>query len=237
MALVINGEKSYEGRVLNVYSRDERVMSDIYALVSRASVAEADGSVKDLYLKAHFECDTREVDYEVDASPAVLALVNAKLLLDSAKSRVGSAEKKVAEVAARVPVAKAVSPGLSRGDLVMVAGKVEGLVKGDFHEVAWVGNSHFNDSLRVLLVVNGKKVYCSDAKVLRVSSEDELKAAEAKAAEVLANRLARNASSLRDAEDDLASAKLAVPAAEAVYLAALEASEVAAMCAAEAAAA
>lgn len=62
-------EVSHVGRVLQVYSRDYRAMSDVYTLATFALVFCDDGSAEELLVNANFECDVSGGRAAVDASP------------------------------------------------------------------------------------------------------------------------------------------------------------------------
>lgn len=68
---------SYEGRVLRVYQRDYRAMSDVWTDATFASVITADGTVEEILVNANFECDMGGGAAEIDATPEVLAQVEA----------------------------------------------------------------------------------------------------------------------------------------------------------------
>jgi ribosomal protein L24 len=180
MSVIEGSVVSYEGRVLEIYSREERVMSDVYADVSYARVIEDDGSVRSVFLRSHFELDVSERRATVDATPEWKAYhATYKAMVDASNAHARAVEwAKRAEK----PVAPAF-PRIKRGDLVMVTGKVAGLTKGDIVSVDWAGTSKFSDAERVGVMVDGKRVYCPASKVCRVHSAEEMEAAET-AAEV-----------------------------------------------------
>ena len=72
---VPSGERSvtYEGRVLRVYKRDYRAMSDVYTLATFATVVEPDGTIEEVLVNANFECDVGGGHAQVDATPECLA--------------------------------------------------------------------------------------------------------------------------------------------------------------------
>lgn len=211
MAVFTDGVVTHAGRVLSVTTREQRVMSDVYADVTHARVVEDDGSVTEVYVKAHFECDSRHAYAVVDAGPEWHALAMAKAALSTAQSTVERATKLVAVAARPVPPSL---PAVSRGDTVEVTGKVAGLTKGDFLTVAWAGRSQYTGATRVGFVVGAGKVYCPATKVTRVCSTEELEAADTAAA--LATEHNRESAALNMAE-----ATAALAAAETAYQAAL----------------
>ena len=88
---VPSGERkvTYEGRVLAVYNRDYRAMSDVYTYATYALVVEEDGSVREHMVNANFECDVGGGRAEVDASPECLQIKaeHARKLADAKKAR------------------------------------------------------------------------------------------------------------------------------------------------------
>lgn len=69
-----NPRVSYVGRVLSVYNRDYRVMSDVYSLTTFALVVEDDGTISEHMVNANFECDVSGGHAEADASPECLRI-------------------------------------------------------------------------------------------------------------------------------------------------------------------
>lgn len=67
-------EVSYVGRVLNVFKRDYRAMSDVYTLATFATVVEDDGTINEHLVNANFECDVGGGHAEVDATAECLAI-------------------------------------------------------------------------------------------------------------------------------------------------------------------
>lgn len=62
-------EVTLKGCVVSVSTREERVMSDVYAPVTYAVVFDAaTETFKEVYVRAHFECDPGTSSTEVDAS-------------------------------------------------------------------------------------------------------------------------------------------------------------------------
>ena len=73
---VPSGERkvTYEGRVLSVYNRDYRAMSDVYTLATFALVVEDDGSIREHMVNANFECDMGGGHAVADATPECLQI-------------------------------------------------------------------------------------------------------------------------------------------------------------------
>jgi len=65
---------TYVGRVLRVFQRDYRAMSDVYTLATFAEVVEDDGTIKEHLVNANFECDVSGGRAEADANMAALAV-------------------------------------------------------------------------------------------------------------------------------------------------------------------
>lgn len=175
MALHEEDGISYQGRVLKTYERDERVMSDIYAPVSYATVVEDDGSTKEVRLRAHFELCTSRRHAVADATEEWKEFAKAKEALRMAEGALQKTQKMAKDAERPVPASM---PETRRGDLVMVTGKVPGLEKGSIVEITWAGQSKFSEALRLGTVVDGKKLYFSASKVVRVCSEDDLAIAQ-----------------------------------------------------------
>lgn len=214
---------SHEGRVVAKHSREERVMSDIYADVSYATVVNDDGSISSVYLKSHFECCPWTAYAVVDATPEVLALHAAYGARCSAENAVKVATALVAKLSKSAKPVAPVLPGFSRGDLVMVTGAVPGLTKGDLVTLDWAGRSKFSGADRVAVLVNGVRAYFPGTKVTRVASTDELAKADDAAMAATARNEAARVEALADEEAALANALAALPAVEAAYQAALSA--------------
>lgn len=94
------GEPTYVGRVLNISSKEERIMSDVWDIVSYATVLEDDGSTKVICLGGrefgwHF-------DAKVDADPAVLAAWQAEQEAKRLAAEAAYREQKRIENAARL---------------------------------------------------------------------------------------------------------------------------------------
>lgn len=70
---------THEGRVIKVYQRDYRAMSDVYTFAVFALVQEDDGSFKEHMVNANFECDNSGSFAREDASPELLAAYQAHL--------------------------------------------------------------------------------------------------------------------------------------------------------------
>lgn len=223
MAVVSDGVVTHAGRVLSVTTREQRVMSDVYADVTSAAVINDDGSTSDVHVKAHFECDTRHAYAVVDATPEALALMAARGKRAGAENAVKAATALVAKLSKAGRPVVPVLPRCRVGDTVMVTGKTPGLEKGSLLTVCWAGTSRYSDQARVGVLVNGAKVYCAETKVTRVASVAELEAADEAAAVATARNEAARVEALAAAEADLASALAAVPAVESAYQAALSA--------------
>lgn len=78
---------TYVGRVVKVYSKDHRAMSDVYTTATFATVVEDDGSVAEVLVNANFECDTSNGRAKADADPmALLAYVNHLKAIEDARA-------------------------------------------------------------------------------------------------------------------------------------------------------
>lgn len=134
------------GRVLDSYFSCDRVMSDIYADVLWIKVIEDDGSVKNVYGKAYFECDTRQVSVTKDAAPEWMHLMQVRMELKSAERNVvecDSASIRDSEQA----VANFCAP--KRGEKVVVTRKGKNVKNGETGVCFWVGQSKFDNGMRV----------------------------------------------------------------------------------------
>jgi hypothetical protein len=69
----VGEEATHEGRVLRVYNRDFRAMSDVYTYATYADVIEDNGAVKEVMVNANFECDTSGGRAIVDATDEAIA--------------------------------------------------------------------------------------------------------------------------------------------------------------------
>lgn len=65
---------SHVGRVLEVFRRDYRAMSDVYTLATYARVATDAGTVEEVFVNANFECDMSGRTASVDATPEAIAV-------------------------------------------------------------------------------------------------------------------------------------------------------------------
>lgn len=178
MAFYRNGSLSYVGRVLWVESREERVMSDVWAYVTYTGLVEDDGSVRKQLVKCHFELDGGDGHAVADATPEVLELVRAYDKRCSAERAIQDAEKRLAKLSKPLKPVVPLMPRIAVGDMAMVVGAVPGLAKGDMVNIVWTGRSQFSDAERVGLLVDGKKVYTAAAKVSRVCTVEELEKAD-----------------------------------------------------------
>lgn len=213
MAFYRNGSFSYVGRVLWVESREERVMSDVWAYVTYAGLVEDDGSVRKERVKSHFELDGGDGHAVMDATPEVRELVMAYDRRRFAERAVEDAEKRLAKLSKPLKPAVPLMPRLAVGDVAMVVGAVPGLKKGDMVDVVWTGRSQFSDSERVGLLVDGKKVYTAASKVSRVCTAEELEKADQVAEIVTKHSEIKRQDGLLEVGRELEEAKKAYAAA------------------------
>lgn len=64
---------THVGRVIDVFKRDYRAMSDVYTLATFALVLDENGKLQEVMVNANFECDQSQGRAEVDATAEVLA--------------------------------------------------------------------------------------------------------------------------------------------------------------------
>lgn len=69
--------ETYIGRVVEVFNRDYRAMSDVYTYATFALVLTEEGDLREVMVNANFECDMSGGRATVDATPEVLAQVAA----------------------------------------------------------------------------------------------------------------------------------------------------------------
>lgn len=96
---------SYEGRVLAVYHKDYRAMSDVYTWATYAEVLGDDGLLHEVMVNANFECDVSGGRAVVDATPEVIAQAEALRAAAAAEAerRAEAARQAAAEREARAP--------------------------------------------------------------------------------------------------------------------------------------
>lgn len=80
-------ETTHVGRVLEVYSRDYRAMSDVYTLATYARVANEDGTTQEILVNANFELDGGMGHAEVDATPEIRSAVATRREADERAAR------------------------------------------------------------------------------------------------------------------------------------------------------
>lgn len=97
---------TYEGRVLSVYNRDYRAMSDVYTLATFALVVEEDGTIREHMVNANFECDVSGGRATVDATPECLQIKaeHDRKLAEAQRARDEAARKARAEEEKNRPV-------------------------------------------------------------------------------------------------------------------------------------
>lgn len=70
-------EITYVGRVVAVFNRDYRAMSDVYTWATFATVVTEDGKIDEVLVNANFECDLSAGRAVVDATSESLAAFHA----------------------------------------------------------------------------------------------------------------------------------------------------------------
>jgi hypothetical protein len=89
---------TYEGRVLAVYNRDYRAMSDVYTYATFASVLSEKGSIVEILVNANFECDMGGGEAVVDATPEVVAQAAALKAAEAAAAEKAAEEREAARI-------------------------------------------------------------------------------------------------------------------------------------------
>jgi hypothetical protein len=74
-----SAREAYVGRVVKVFMRDYRAMSDVYTLATFATVMNDDGTFSDVLVNANFELDVSGDHAAADASPETLTAWHAHL--------------------------------------------------------------------------------------------------------------------------------------------------------------
>lgn len=211
MSVTENGvSELYVGRVLGRVSREERVMSDVYAQVSYAQVVEANGETREIHLRSHFECCASTRWAEMDATPEWRAYAAAYSHLAKATA---SYVKAVAKVEG---IEKWTVPTMEpkKGSYVMVDRGSKGAKKGASGEVFYVGTCRFSGKPRIgFKGADGVAQWSAAGSVSVVPTVEELEAHEALAA-------ADKAAALTVARAELAERSAAAQLALSQYLAA-----------------
>jgi hypothetical protein len=84
----------FTGCVLETFIREERVMSDVYANVKRATVYNVEtDAFETVYVRAYFECDSGETDAEVDAIQEIKDLYEAHKLVQETEAKLNDAKR------------------------------------------------------------------------------------------------------------------------------------------------
>jgi hypothetical protein len=87
-------ETFFAGCVVKTFTREERVMSDVYADVLHATVYNVEkDAFEDVYVRAYFECDSGERGAAVDATPEVRDLYEAHQAVEEAKQHLLEAQR------------------------------------------------------------------------------------------------------------------------------------------------
>jgi hypothetical protein len=200
----------HEGRVLSVSTREEAVMSDVYAPVTRAKVVNDDGSVTEVYVRSHFECDASDAVATVDVTDEFRELAFAYTSLNLINGIVAVFQKDL-------KAAQKLTPSGTReprkGDMVMVTGKAPGLTKGEFHTVVWAGTSRFSESVRLGVMVDGAKRYAPASKFELVLSASEAERIATDQAAAYATKVGEIKRTLTDRQAEAAQAQLRYEAA------------------------
>jgi hypothetical protein len=90
--------KTYAGKVVRVFNRDYRAMSDVYTLATYATVMEDDGTFAEHLVNANFECDVSGDYAQADATEEVLAAWRANMAALN-KAREDRAMRQIMEMA------------------------------------------------------------------------------------------------------------------------------------------
>lgn len=202
------------GRVLSVETREDRVMSDIYAPVTRAKVVLANGAIETVHVRAHFECDSTRNYAEVDATDTAKALADAFTALDNAKRVLTRAEALLVVAQKAVKRGPVVNPQPDNGDTVEVIRKVKSTAKGTVGKVFWRGTCQFSGQFRYgLKDAAGATHWVNAASIKVVLPEAEHAALAARGVEILASNLTSAVADVATAQTDLATAESAYQAA------------------------
>ncbi len=81
-----DGTVTHVGRVIEVFSKDYRAMSDVYTLATFALVLDDDDKIRERLVNANFECDQNGGRAEVDATSDVIA-VHQRILAEAEELR------------------------------------------------------------------------------------------------------------------------------------------------------
>lgn len=166
-------ETTYVGCVIDTYTRVERVMSDIYADVSYATVWDrAAQRTRSVHLKAWFELtDHVDVDVEVDLSEEVKAEMRA--VAEQAEARAAEAEAKAAQ---EREAKRQAEP--RKGVKVVVVKSAKGLpAVGTEGQCIWTGTCRYTGDPRMGMKVGGEVYWGPTACVERTGRAKPAKAA------------------------------------------------------------
>jgi len=87
-------EVRFAGCVVEINVREERVMSDVYANVSRAVVYNVtEDKFEEIYVRAHFELDSGNTTAEVDATQQVKDLYAAHQFVQECEAKLNDAKR------------------------------------------------------------------------------------------------------------------------------------------------
>jgi hypothetical protein len=87
-------KSEFVGCVVATFTREERVMSDVYADVLHATVYNVEkDAFEDMYVRAYFELDNGERSATVDATPEVVALYEAHKAVQEAEAKLNEAKR------------------------------------------------------------------------------------------------------------------------------------------------
>lgn len=143
------GEVTYVGRVMSVTTSCERVMSDIYADVTKARVVKEDGSVGCIVLSYGFELCSLTLRGEADLHPYWDSLNRAWMAVHELTRELETAASRMShEIFNARTETKLGLCALRKGDRLVVTRKCKGNANGDEGVVFWVGYDRFSGKLR-----------------------------------------------------------------------------------------
>ena len=90
--------ETHVGRVIEVFNRDYRAMSDVYTYATFALVLTDEGKLSEILVNSNFECDVGGGRAVVDAIPEVLAQVEALRLAAQAAAEKAAEEREAARI-------------------------------------------------------------------------------------------------------------------------------------------
>lgn len=143
------GEVTYTGRVMHVSTSCERVMSDIYADVTKACVVEEDGSLKWITLSHGFELCSLTLRGEEDVHPYWSQLAGAWSNVKALKNELETADSRMArDITDKRYETQMGLCAIRKGDKLVVTRKYKNNIKGDTGFVFWVGHDRFSGAMR-----------------------------------------------------------------------------------------